>query len=53
MREELIEDPFVPSNLSDAELIRFAEEKAHTNDLSKSWQLELIKRLASKTHYYY
>ena len=43
--------PILPSSLTDAELIRFAEEAVHDNILgmTRAFQEELLKRFIQKT----
>lgn len=51
MFKEPVETTLSPSNLTDLELLRFAEEFVEGNGLPKDFQKELVKRYTAKVLY--
>jgi len=48
MFKKPVESSISPSSLTDRELLRFAEDFASIGTMPKSFQQELVKRLAQK-----
>ena len=48
MQQSINEHSFTPTAYTDRELVEYASRLAHKEELPKTWQLELIKRLQNK-----